>query len=392
MTTGRNLVTWANAGEHGEVTAMTQPPRAPMAVARTLVAALVAVLVGVLVAPPASADQPADDVAAQVNAQRAANGLGSLARDPALDAAATAWAQHMAATGTFEHSTNAFRTSYASPGWTSCCGENIAAGYTSASAAMAAWMASSGHRANILGSYTRIGVGHVTVSGSPYGQYWVQVFATYPAGTVVTNPADAAFIKALYRDMLGREGSDSEVSGWVAGLARGMSRYQVAMAMATTPEWITTVVTRFYQDTLGRAPDSAGLSGWVSAARSGMPVAQIAAAFYGSDEYRRRSGSDEAWIRDLYRALLFREPDAAGQAYWLGRLRAGMPAGQIAYAFYQSSETGRVRVEALYQDLLGRAGDAAGVAHWTPIVLKQGDLALAASLASSQEYYLKASR
>lgn len=388
MTGGRSLATSANVRLHGRVTAIAPRVPRPVATVRSLVVALVGVLVCVLGAVPASADQSADDVAAQVNAQRAANGLGALVRDPALDAAATAWAQHMASTGTFAHSTNDVRRSYATPGWTSCCGENIAAGYTSASAVMTAWMASSGHRANILGAYTTIGVGHVTVAGSPYGQYWVQVFATYPA--VPVTPGDAAFVRALYRDMLGREGSSAEVSGWATSMARGMSRYQVAMTMATTKEWITTVITHFYQDTLGRAPDAAGLASWVSAAQSGMPVARIAAEFYGSAEYRRRSGSEEAWVRDLYEALLFRAPDPAGLAYWVGQLRSGVPASQIAHAFYQSPETGQVRVRAIYRAILGRAGESGGVAYWTPIVLARGDLALAAWLASSDEYYAKA--
>lgn len=391
MTDGRSLVTSANAREHCRVTAIAPRIPRPVATVRTLVIALVAVLVGVLGAAPASADQSADDVAAQVNAQRAANGLGALVRDPALDAAATAWAQHMASTGTFAHSTNDFRLSYATPGWTSCCGENIAAGYTSASAVMTAWMASSGHRANILGSYTNIGVGHVALSGSAYGDYWVQVFATYPAATVATSPADTAFVQALYRDMLGRQGSSSEVAGWVAAMSRGTSRYQVAMAMAGTSEWITTVVTRFYRDALGREPDAAGLAWWVQQAQSGMPVAKIAASFYGSPEYRQRSGSEQAWLTNVYRALLFREPDAAGMAFWLARLHSGTAATDIAYSFYQSTETREVRVQELYQALLHRAAEPAGVAHWVPIIKERGDLSLAASLAASDEYYRKAS-
>ena len=121
-----------------------------------------------------------------------------------------------------------------------------------------------------------------------------------------------------------------------------------------------------------------------------MPVAQIAAAFYGSPEDRQRSGSDEAWVRDLYRALLMREPDQAGHAHWLAAVRAGVPAGTIAYSFYQSRETAQVRVDQLYRRLLGRPAEPGGVAHWTPVVLAQGDLALAAWLASSEEYFQRA--
>jgi uncharacterized protein YkwD len=56
-------------------------------------------------------------------------------------------------------------------------GENIAAGYRTAAAAVQAWMNSSGHRANILNSgYEHIGVGHVYESSSSYGYYWTTDF------------------------------------------------------------------------------------------------------------------------------------------------------------------------------------------------------------------------
>ena len=53
--------------------------------------------------------------------------------------------------------------------------ENIAAGQQTAQAVMAAWMNSSGHRANILSAkYSRLGVGQAVVGGRTY---WVQLFA-----------------------------------------------------------------------------------------------------------------------------------------------------------------------------------------------------------------------
>ncbi len=76
--------------------------------------------------------------------------------------------------------------------------ENIAAGYSTPAAVMAGWMASSGHRANILNTNLReIGIGHVYESGDladvrldsngdcvpdytsgPYRHYWTQNFGT----------------------------------------------------------------------------------------------------------------------------------------------------------------------------------------------------------------------
>ncbi len=57
--------------------------------------------------------------------------------------------------------------------WTAY-GENIARGYPSPASVVAAWMASPGHRANILnGRFTVIGVGHAFDGGQ---DYWVQDF------------------------------------------------------------------------------------------------------------------------------------------------------------------------------------------------------------------------
>ncbi len=53
----------------------------------------------------------------------------------------------------------------------------IAAGQRTPQDVVAAWMGSSGHRANILNcALTQIGVGHAT--GGSYGHYWTQNFAT----------------------------------------------------------------------------------------------------------------------------------------------------------------------------------------------------------------------
>ena len=111
-----------------------------------------------------------------VNQQRANNGLAALISDPTLDRAAQAWAEHLAATTSFEHSSSQWRSDMISgAGWV-YSGENIAGGQRSASQVMSDWMQSDGHRANILGSsYTGVGVGYA--EGGPYGRYWVQIFA-----------------------------------------------------------------------------------------------------------------------------------------------------------------------------------------------------------------------
>ena len=106
----------------------------------------------------------ASDVLTCVNQIRAFYGLGSLHANASLNAAAQACAERMAASGSMTHS--------AYPGGWSSWGENIAEGYASSVSVFNAWMASPGHRANILkASYTQMGIGHVAS-----GAWWCQQF------------------------------------------------------------------------------------------------------------------------------------------------------------------------------------------------------------------------
>lgn len=56
--------------------------------------------------------------------------------------------------------------------------ENIAAGYTTTSAVISGWLASSGHCANMMTkSATRVGVGYAYNANATYKHYWTMVAA-----------------------------------------------------------------------------------------------------------------------------------------------------------------------------------------------------------------------
>ena len=102
-----------------------------------------------------------------VNADRAAHGLGPLAWSDQLAGLAQGWSEHMAATGSFQHSDiNATIRSPEFRGFTRL-GENIIVGSCDMSAGELeqAWMNSPSHRANILGGYNLVGIGSVCAGG-----------------------------------------------------------------------------------------------------------------------------------------------------------------------------------------------------------------------------------
>ena len=116
------------------------------------------------------------EVVRLVNQERSKQGIAPLVDDWQLSRVARYKSEDMMSLGYFSHNSptygspfemmRSFGISYRS------AGENIARGYLTPAAVVAAWMNSPGHRANILNStYTHIGVGYVKT-----GNHWTQMF------------------------------------------------------------------------------------------------------------------------------------------------------------------------------------------------------------------------
>lgn len=113
-----------------------------------------------------------------VNVERARAGLGPVRYHGTLDQAATGHNAQQAATQTMAHEGIGDGTPgdrARAVGWTDSWGENVAVGQTSPEQVVAEWMASPGHRRNILDpSFANMGVSHTTDASGR--QYWAQTF------------------------------------------------------------------------------------------------------------------------------------------------------------------------------------------------------------------------
>ncbi len=133
-------------------------------------------------ATPSGLSAQAAEVLRLTNQNRAEHGCTALRVDSRLVTAAQGHANDMVTRHYFDHvspdGTSATDRAKAA-GYPGGVGENIAVGYPSAAAVMTGWMASTGHRANILNcSYTVIGIGYNagTVQARWGPGAWVQVF------------------------------------------------------------------------------------------------------------------------------------------------------------------------------------------------------------------------
>lgn len=140
--------------------------------------------------PDQSIPTPEPDFEEQVviltNQERLSHGCDPVTMDSRLRAAAEGHSQDMALNDFFSHTGSDGSSAgdrIAAQGYIwSWWGENIAAGYSSPESVVAGWMASSGHRANILNcNFDHIGVGYYYLKNDTgsinYRHYWTQVFA-----------------------------------------------------------------------------------------------------------------------------------------------------------------------------------------------------------------------
>lgn len=197
---------------------------------------------------------------------------------------------------------------------------------------------------------------------------------------------DMRYAAALRELFLGASG-DGRAIDLLAHRAVEVGSATVVSELAGSPEWAGVVITQMYLDVLGRAPDSSGLQFWLDRLSDGARTQDIGAQFYSSPEYVDEAGSTNAWLGQLYRALLEREPDSSGIQYWRDQMAGGMSPFEVTSLFYSSPESRNGRVEALYRQILGRDPEAGGQEFWANQLYQIDDIRLAVELATSGEYY-----
>jgi hypothetical protein len=207
-------------------------------------------------------------------------------------------------------------------------------------------------------------------------------------GTGVFDPTGTAgTVLRLYQAALGRTPDLGGLKFWVGDVDNShVSLADVGNSFAGSPEFIQNYgslsdadfVQRLYQNVLGRDGDPGGLIFWQSALGAGVSRGEVVVGFAESPEDRARTvgiagDKDDAEATRLYQAALDRAPDAGGEAFWSSVLADGQTPSQVAQSFIASAEFQQKFgaldnsgfVSAMYQNVLNRAGDPGGHDFWT---------------------------
>ncbi len=164
--------------------------------------------------------------------------------------------------------------------------------------------------------------------------------------------ANTAFVDLVYANVVGRPADSVGRAFWIDYLARGNSRGALMIGFSESAEYVartgtasptdaaTGKIQRLYLAFFQREPDAAGQAFWVGRLGSGASLASIANGFVGSVEFQTAYSclSDAQFVQLVYRNVLLREADAAGLSFWNARLAAGTSRGDVMTGFSESPE------------------------------------------------------
>lgn len=112
-----------------------------------------------------------------INAYRVNNGLKSLLKTNYISIKAEEHNNYMLTTNILSHDNFSARSQdIMSVLGANATGENVAYNYSNAQAAFDAWLASPGHKANIVGNFTNFGIS-IRVSSTDGRKYYTNIFA-----------------------------------------------------------------------------------------------------------------------------------------------------------------------------------------------------------------------
>lgn len=199
--------------------------------------------------------------------------------------------------------------------------------------------------------------------------------STVPDPTVCpAAEGNARFVRFIYLNILFRCPDSAGLAYWVGRLDGGMPRGTFALSVDMSDEnLVNNNVVPLYGGILGRAPSSQELQAGVTDIRARQADARLIARLFASDEFYDAfdpgmEDKDEAWLAEGYRNILDRDPDPAGEAYFLGVLGSPSTAEtrlKVALALELSAENDAGWTFGVYFAGLNRPPDQAGFEYWT---------------------------
>ena len=168
----------------------------------------------------------------------------------------------------------------------------------------------------------------------------------------------------LYNPAFASTGEYTISLAWHDQNGMGNTGTLVVTVNSITAEAASRFAHEMYATVLGREPDAAGQEFWVRQLQTGGSRPQLAKVFWESPEHRGIQ------VDGFYQTYLHRAAEPAGREVWVNSLLEGLSETEVESRFLTSPEystlypTYETFLVGIYADVLGRAPDPEGLAFW----------------------------
>ncbi|HEV3084276.1 MAG TPA: Ig-like domain-containing protein [Gemmataceae bacterium] len=208
------------------------------------------------------------------------------------------------------------------------------------------------------------------LTGRNFGDVLISTVSPVEVNTTIfpSSPdAATAFVRGLYRNLLGRDAEPTGLDSWTsllrAGGDRAASRAQVVAGIWNSREHRGLQVDHYYATFLNRPADPAGRASHVQQFLAGASEADVIVSFVLSMEYQTAHAGMTAFVKALYTDVLSRGFDANGLQSWEHALQ-GESLAEVARQFISSDESFLRAIDGYYAAFLHRAGEESGRQFW----------------------------
>ena len=175
------------------------------------------------------------------------------------------------------------------------------------------------------------------------------------AAVAASDAVNRAWTENLFRTLLQRSGSPTDINSYAESLDSGTPPASIARTFVQSAEFRTIVLRQYSMRFLHRAPDATALA----LVHSGIPISQIAQALLASNEYfALKGGGKTAFLKGLYPDILGRTMQNRELGVFVDFLQGDVNRPIVIGRIWNSSEGARVRVNGWYQMCLGSGPDS----------------------------------
>jgi hypothetical protein len=201
-----------------------------------------------------------------------------------------------------------------------------------------------------------------------------------------------AYIKGVYRTLLGRDADGGGLSFWIGQINGGTARTAIIDSFWNSPENRGREVDDYYQTYLGRHAEAQGRAFWIDQLQHGADETAIVDSFLLSPEELK--APNDVFVTRLYQGALGRGASTGEIDFWLGQLANGETRQQVTDGFVFSPEAAGVALDSYYGAYLERLADPQGRTFWVNQISQRlaSYASVAKSLLASDEFFANAAK